>query len=120
MDEGTGLRSDDKSDDESEISAGPQLEPRRPHAEDTATAADTTNKPKDSVQAESNATAWPLGGVQGLAESQLEQQPFVVSYPGQRVAGGDLPVGAMTRAQDCCQSAHANTLYGVEIVQDDL
>ena len=43
----------------------------------------------------------------------------MVSYPGQRVAGGDPPVGAMTRAQDCCQSAYANTLYRLEIVQDN-
>ena len=63
LDKGTGLRSDNKSNDEREISAGPQLEPRRPYAEDTAATADTTDEPEDSVQAESNATAWPLDGV---------------------------------------------------------
>ncbi|KAH9994960.1 hypothetical protein BJV74DRAFT_343708 [Russula compacta] len=56
------------------VCSGPQLEPRRPHAEtpiqDTAAAMGTTDKPEDSVQAYSDAT---LGGVQGLAESQLKQ-----------------------------------------------
>ena len=98
VDEGTfgRLGSDEESDDESEIGARPQLEPRRPHSaethvQDTATA-DTTDE--DSMQADSDPT---LRDMRGLAESQLEQQPFVVPYPSQRVE--DL-AGARSRAQD--------------------
>jgi hypothetical protein len=76
MDEGTGLRSDEESDDDSEISAGPQLEPRRPHSAETpiqdTAAADTTDE--DSAQADGDPT---LGGVRRLAESQLERRPWV-------------------------------------------
>lgn len=43
----------------------------------------------------------------------------MVFYPSQTVTGGDLPVGAMIIVQDHCQSAHANTLYGLEITPDD-
>jgi hypothetical protein len=105
------LRSDEESDDESEIGAGPQLEPRRPHSAETPVqdAADTTDE--DITQADNDPT---LRGMRGLAESQLEQQPFVVPYPSQRVED---PAGARSRAQDC-QSAHANVSYELEIAQD--
>jgi hypothetical protein len=117
-DEGTGLRSEEESDDESVISAGPQLEPRRPHCAEThitsqdAAAVDTTDE--DSAQADSDPT---LCGVRGLAESQLEKRPFIVPYPIKTVGG---PVGARTTAQDHrdCQSAHANASYELEIAQD--
>jgi hypothetical protein len=114
-DDSTGLRSDGESNDESEIGTGPQLEPWQPqHTEtpiqDTA-AADTTDE--DSTQADSDPT---LCGAQGLAESQLEQQPFVVPYPSQRVRD---PAGARIRVQDCQpKSAHSNTSYELEIAQD--
>jgi hypothetical protein len=124
VDEGTRLRSEEErsegeSDDENEISAGPQLEPRRPHcaethvtSQDTA-AVDTTDE--NSAQADSDPS---LCGVRGLAESQLEQRPFVVSYPTKTV--GD-PVRARTTAQDHrdCQSAHANASYELEIARDE-
>lgn len=64
VEEGIGLRSNNESDsdDKSEISTGPHLEPRRPHAEtpiqDAATTADTTNalehKDSHAVQADSD------------------------------------------------------------------
>lgn len=111
MDEVTGLRSDEESDNESEISAGPQLEPRRPQSAETPIQ-DTADD--DPTQADRD----PIPrGVRGFAEGQLEQQPFVVPYPNQRV--GD-PAGARIRgqAQGDCQSAHANTSYELEIAQE--
>lgn len=120
-DEGTSLRSDsdsesDSDSDESEIDDGPRLEPRRPHSDenlfqDVATE-DTTDE--DSMHADRDPT---LYGARGLAESQLEQQPFIVPYPGQRV--GD-PADARIRAQDQPQSAHANASYKVDIAQDKM
>jgi hypothetical protein len=112
VDEGTGLRSlsDEESDDESEISAGPQLEPRRPHDAETPiqdfTAADTTDD--DPTQADRD----PTHGVRGLAERQLEQEPFVIPYPSRGQGVGD-PVGASRE-----QSAHANMSYELEIAPD--
>jgi len=118
VDEGTGLGSGEESDNKSEISAGPQLEPRWPQSTETpirdTAVADTTDE--DSTQADSDSD--PTCGTRGLAESQLEQQPFVMPYPSQRV--GDA-VGTRIRVQDHCQaeSAHANALYELEIVQDE-
>ena len=112
-DESTRLGSDEESDDESEISAGPQLEPRRPQTliQDTA-GTDTTEE--DSVWENSDPT---LCGARGLAESQLEQQPYVITYPSQRIRD---PADARIRAQDDGQpeSAHANASYELEITQD--
>jgi hypothetical protein len=113
VDEGTGGfgGSDKESDNESEIGAGPQLEPRRPDSVETPVqdeaAADTADD--DYMQADRD----PTRGVRGLAESRLEQRPFVVAYPSQRVR--DL-AGTRIRAQT--QSAHANTSYELEITQD--
>jgi hypothetical protein len=115
VDEG---RSDDESDDESEISAGPQLEPRRrpPSTETpiqvTAAADLDITADEEPAQAGNDPT---LRGVRQLAERQLEQQPFVVPYPSQRVEN---LVGARTRVQDHRQSAHANVSYELEIAQD--
>ena len=111
-DDGTGFRSDEESDGESEISAGPQLEPRcwthsaETPVQDTAAAETDDN---DLVQADRDMTR----GARGLAESQLEQQPFVVPYPSQRV-------GDLAHATVSGQSAHANTSYELEIAQDEM
>jgi hypothetical protein len=119
LDEGTRPRSDEESDDESEIDAGPQLEPRRPHNTESPVhdteAADTTDD--DSIQADSDPT---LCGVQGLAERQLERQPFVIPYPNNAGQGVEDPAGARVRAQDHSRSAHANASYELEIAQDEM
>jgi len=114
VNEGTGLRSDEESDDESEISTGPQLEPRRPHDAETPmqdfTAADTTDD--DPTQADRDPSD-PTHGVRGLAERQLELEPFVIPYPSCGQGVGD-PVGASRE-----QSAHANMSYELEITPDE-
>jgi len=125
VDEGS---SDEESDDGSEISAGPQLEPRRqPHSTETpvqvnqvTVAANLDVTDEDPGQADGDPT---LHDKRRLAERQLEQQPFVVPYqtrvrnpvhPGAR-AGAAGP-----GAHDHCQpeSAHANVSYELEITQD--
>lgn len=111
-DDSTGPRSDGESDDESEIDAGPQLEPRRPQSteapvQDTA-AANTTDE--DTAQADNDLTLC----ARGIAEIQLERRPFVVLYPSQQV--GD-PAGSRIRVQP--KSAHANMSYELEIAQDE-
>ena len=120
VDEGTRLRSDEESDDshESEISAGPQLEPRRPHSAETPIqdidAADLDAINEDFTQADGDPT---LCGIRGLAESRLERQPFIVPYPSQNVGNS---AGARIRAQDDLHSAHANVSYELEIAQDEM
>ena len=105
-DEDTGPRSDEESDDESEISTGPQLEPRRLH--------DAEVPIQDFAAAETNdglrqADRDPTHGAQGLAERQLEQEPFVIPYPSRGQEVGDLVAGARIRAQ----RAHVNMSYTV-------
>jgi|SRR6267154_849213 len=120
MDESTGLRSVEESDDESEISAGPQLEPRRTQSAETpiqdAAATDITDEDSAQILTDSDPT---LYDARGSAESQLEQQPFVVPYPSQRVMD-PRPAGTRIRGQDDYQSksAHANASYELEIAQD--
>ena len=111
-DEDTGPRSDKKSDDKSEISAGPQLEPRQPH--------DAEVPIQDFAAAETNdglrqADRDPTHGAQGLAERQLEQEPFVIPYPSRGQGVGDPVAGARIRAQ----RAHVNVPYELEIEPDE-
>src|ERR1700733_14847114 len=106
VNEGTGLRSDEESDDESEISTGPQLEPRRPHDAETPmqdfTAADTTDD--DPTKADRDPSD-PTHGVRGIADRQLELEPFVIPYLSCEKGVVD-PVGASID-----QSSHANMSY---------
>ena len=119
VDEGTRLRSDEESDDshESEISAGPQLEPRRPHSAETPiqdiAAADLDAINEDFTQADGDPT---------LVACEISREPtgataIVVPYPSQNVGNS---AGARIRAQDDLHSAHANVSYELEIAQDEM
>ena len=110
MDGSTRLRSVKESDNESEISAGPQLEPRRTQSTETpiqdAAATDITDEDSAQTLTDTDPT---LYDAQGSAKSQLEQQPFVVPYPSQRVMD-PRPAGTRIRGQNDYQSksTHAN------------
>lgn len=113
-------QSDEESDHNSEISAGPQLEPRRPYSAGThiyeTPTVDIIDSDEDSAPlADSHPT---LCGRRGLTDNRLERRPFVVRYPGQ-VIGGLMGQGERDRVRDHRQSVHANASYELEITQDE-
>ena len=59
----------------------------------------------------------PFVAYEGIAESQLEQQPFIVPYPSQKAKFGKCKNQSN---KDDLYSAHANVSYELEITQDEM